>query len=153
MNIISEEAYALGKMIYGQSWREILPRGCYPSDFEMIFDNRGSVLFGEADSKIVRWEDLDGAQLGSFQSAVRHGNHCAVICKHDVTPADHRKIDSRHDIVSFQAMVWDLGAFRVSRLIEGNEHWQNFVKAWYRNPHGLRGEIIERSTILDRRWI
>ena len=159
MSIISEEAYAASKMSYGGSWQEgdrVLPRSIKPSDVDMVFDNNGCVLYGELDRDFNSWvEMLQQAKSGfatvkAYQSMVRKGDvHCAVLCLHAVKPEDKRVIDTRTDVIAFQAMVFHWQSFRVSRVISGNEHWQNFVFAWLRNPYGLRGEIIERSNIFQ----
>ena len=151
MSINSEQAYLRSKASYGGAWKGKLPRNCGPSDCDFWFDNHGRILFCELEIAINSWEQMEGAQLSVYQSAIRHGEHCAVLCHHNIS--ENRIIDNLADVVSFQAMVWHWQSFRVSRIIEGNNHWQNFVIAWYRNPDGLRGNIIEHSNIINRSWL
>jgi hypothetical protein len=151
VSINNEAAYKRSKLSYGGSWRGLLPRGCFPSDIDFLFDNNGRMLFCEMDSDVDAWDNLSGAQLSVYQSAVRHGEHCAALCKHNVV--DDRILDNLNDVASFQVMVWHWGSFRVSRIIDGSEQWKRFVCAWYTNPDGLRGNVIEHSAIVKRSFI
>ena len=147
--IYSEQAYALGKMLDNSSWQQgqKLRDGITPSDFDLVFDNMGAMLFCELSSNCDQWRLLEKGQRWAYQSAIKNNRpHCAVICRHNVKLADLRQIDTRRDIVAFQVMAYDLAAFRISCVIEGNEHWQAFVLAWFQNADGLRGHVIERST-------
>lgn len=144
--IHAPEAYALGKMLDHSGWA--LPRGITPCDFDVVFDNNGRIIFCELSSSIAAWEDVSVGQRWAYQSAIRKGNHCAALCKHDVKPGDCKQINTRFDICLFQVMIYELQSFRVSRVIDGNNHWQAFVFGWFANPDGLRAEVISRSTVL-----
>ena len=148
-DIFAAEAYALGKMLDNSSWLKgdrVLRDNITPCDFDWVLDNNGAVLYAALESSIDQWRSMSIGQMRAYQAAIKKGVHCAVICRHNVKPDERRKIDTRTDIVSFQVMVFELASFRISRVVDGNEHWQNFVFAWFRNPDGLRGEVIERST-------
>lgn len=149
-DIFCEEAYALGKMLDHSSWaigEKVLPRGITPSDFDLVFDNNGCVLFCELSSGASEWGEVSTGQCLTYKAAIRKGVHCAVLCTHDVKVEYGRKIDTREDIISFQVMTFGWGSFWVSRVVEGSA-WPNFVFAWYRNPDGLRGHVLERSVML-----
>ena len=148
--IFAEEAYALGKMLDHSGWQN-LPRKITPSDFDMIFDNDGAILFCELSSSSSEWKKLSAGQRWAYQSAIRYRVRwfpcLAVLCRHNLNPETGRKIDTMNDVIAFQVMLHDFD-FRVSRLIKGNEHWQKFVTAWFSNSSGLFGEILQRSSPL-----
>lgn len=142
--IFSERAYALGKMLDHSSWQKgakVLPRNITPSDVDVpnitMFDNRGLIIFCEFSRAFTDWNDIKFGQRLVYEGLIRHSSHCAVVGKHNVDPADERAIDSRLDIVSFQAMVWDFQIIR-SKIIAGNQLWQDFIFHWFESSWGAR---------------
>jgi hypothetical protein len=156
-SIFSPEAYARGKMLDHSSWQhprlgdKPLPRGITASDIDMAvgagisavdisFDNRGKMIIGEISSIAREWRELKPGQRWTYESLVSGSAHCAVLCHHSVPLEEGRKIDTRYDIDSFQIMISDHG-FLTLPVMSGNNKWQRFVFAWYRDP------------VLARRWI
>ena len=74
--------------------------------------------------------------------------HCAVLCKHSVPLSERRAIDTRHDIESFQIMIYDPhipDLLATTEHFVGNDRWQNFVQRWYRSPSSIRTYCIESA--------
>jgi hypothetical protein len=44
-----------------------------------------------------------------YESLIKGGPHCAVICRHNVRPEMACTIDTLRDVDTFQVMVWDFG--------------------------------------------
>lgn len=141
-------AYAQAKMLNHSGWPAFLDRNQSPMDFDFVFNDRYAFknLYCELDRNNDRWCLIDPNKSQPYKDAIRKGEHCAIVCCHNV-PLE-REIDTFRDITSFQVMVFDLCAFRVSRVIEGVEPWQAFVRQWFKNPDGLRGVVIEKSVPL-----
>lgn len=152
--IRAKEAYALGKMLEHSSWargEKRLPRNITPSDFDMVFDNYGSILYCELTTSLEEWTQTDIGQRGAYMAAVWKGErHCAALCRHTVKLEDGRDIDTRNDICSFQPLIFQWGDFRVGQVVRGNKAWQDFVFEWYRNPHALRGAVFENSELFQK---
>lgn len=126
--IHSEEAYALGKMLDHSAWSD-LPRKITPSDLDMAFDNDGKIIFGELSSSECEWQRLSRGQRLLYENAIKNSPHCAVLCKHAVSLADGRPIDTRGDITSFQVMLYDYGLV-ICPVFDGNDRWQKFILRW-----------------------
>ena len=144
--IRSEEAYALGKMLDHSAWAGVLPRNVTPSDVDMCFDNAGRVIFGELSSEHCEWRKISVGQRRLYQGLIDGSDkHCAVVCRHCVSPSDHKKIDTRNDIVAFQIMVYDDAAFALFETdVYGSDEWQRFVLRWFDDPHQLRQRLLNR---------
>jgi hypothetical protein len=154
-DVHSLSRYLLGKMLDHSDWQkdDPLPDLITPSDVDFVLDNNGSILFCELSSSAVEWRQVDRGQRWLYQSFLLDSlwhPKCSILCKHGVKPEDKRLIRTRIDVTSFQVMVFDYGDFRVSRVVDGNLNWQKFVKSWFQNPDGLRGNVIERSTVIAR---
>ena len=139
-NIHSPEAYAQSKMLDHSGWYGKLPRGSRPSDIDfvavkMVFDNNGSMLWGELSRSASEWGQLDYGQKWLYESAIKFSPHCAVLCFHNA-PLD-RKIDTYRDVISFQPMVWDYD-FVAGRVYDGVENWHKFVNGWFKNSLRVR---------------
>ena len=152
--IYSREAYALGKMLDHSSWyREEpkLPRRIRPSDIDypiipLVFDNNGWLLMCELSRHCSKWNELSTGQRWLYESVIAHTQKFAVLCTHNVTPQEGRLINSRHDVQSFQIMLWDWG-YVFSPVILGNARWQHFVLDFYRSdrPAFIRKYVIGGS--------
>lgn len=153
-SIIREEAYCLGKVLESSGWNGLLRDKITPSDIDLIFDNRGSILFADFSIQCDRWEEVKAKLRGqymAYEAAVAHGPHCAAICKHSVKPDLLRKIDTLRDVERFQVMVWDYGPV-LSPVYDG-AYWQHFVTFWVNIPHGpqhLRRHILGLSVGLTK---
>lgn len=171
-DVYSQSHYDLAKNLDHSCWQKgaqacwdstanRLPRLVTPSDVDSVFgrmlhtpqsvpfgfDDRGSVILGELSSSKQDWRLVDTGQF-RFYGALLNGPHCAVLCRHNITPEHGKRICTRHDIVSFQAMVWDHGpVFDVTR--ESNAQWQQFVFSWYENAQRVRRRIIGYSVGLN----
>jgi hypothetical protein len=167
-DVFSEEAYAQGKMLDHSSWLEgdrILPRDITASDIDtvllgkqlsflpVVFDNNGKAILCELSRGNKEWAWLNRGQIWLYESLIRDRPHCAVLCKHNApcSGPERRKINTRTDITSFQIMVHDHGGFVVTKVIEGNEAWQDFVFAWYLDAIRVRRRIIGFSVGLIER--
>lgn len=171
--IYAEQAYALGKMLDHSCWQESekscwqknaprLPRLITPSDLDTVFcrllhdpfavplilDNAGRMIFAELSSWSQDWRLLSDGQFKLYRGLL-DGPHCAVLCCHNVAPEDHKKICTRHDIISFQPMVWDHGAV-IGRSLPTNALWQQFVFNWFEDPVRVRRRIIGSEAGLVR---
>lgn len=154
--IISEEAYAAGKMLDNSGWKGLLRNGITPSDIDqptvpLCFDNKGAIIFAELSSDCADWKDESRGQRWLFESLIRHARHCAVLCKHSVTPEMHRHIDTLRGVDSFQVTVWDFGQdgddFVFSPVYDG-AYWQRFVTKWVNESNGplqIRRHILGLS--------
>lgn len=145
--IYSAEAYAQGKMLDHSSWQDhpTLPRGITPSDIDVVFDNAGNVLFVELSSSTAKWADLAFGQRRVYEAVIWETKHCAIVCRHNVSLQDGRRIDSRQDIIACQPMLFDDGAIWVCPVIEGNSKWQGLVRQWYEHPLYVRQVLAVRA--------
>ena len=140
--ILWEHAYAQGKMLDHSSWD--LPRNITPSDVDMFFDNRGSIVYCEVSSQCVSWQQLEQGQRWGYESIIKGTSDLAVLCKHSV--AVDKQIDTRYDINAFQVQVFnnETGGFEVAKVVTGNRYWQKFISNFYANPRRLRAAILRR---------
>jgi len=175
-SIRHREAYAQGKMLDHSCWQygwqscyecgcRKLPRCITASDIDVVFglrisdpqsinaafDNAGKVILAEFSSRFTKWTDLRRGQLGAYEALIQNKEHCAVLCKHNVAPSSQRDICSRHDIVSFQPMIWDHGLI-VGSLIEGSGKFEEFVFNWFDDAVRERRSIIGIQAGLRRGW-
>jgi hypothetical protein len=151
--------YLQSKLLDNSAWLDIVGRKITPSDIDLVVDNGGKVLFCELSRTCSEWQELERGQRWLYQSVLLDSikcPRCSILLRHNVdcdnnaaTINELRKINTITDIVSFQAMIFVWGEFRVSRVVDGNEHWQAFVKAWFRNSDGLRGSVFEKSTVIQ----
>jgi hypothetical protein len=165
--IFAEEAYALGKMLDHSCWSKQgeqscwqkdsmpLPRLITPSDLDSVFsrlvephavptvfDDNGCMIFAELSTNADDWRFLSTGQYRLYRGLLE-GPHCAVLCRHGIRPEQKKKICTRHDIISFQPMVWDHGA-----VIGATSHgrvWEDFVFKWFEDPLRVRRRIIGYS--------
>lgn len=145
-----EKAYALGKMLDHSSWQkgsEVLPRGITPGDIDASFDNKGKILFCEFSSSQTQWCDLDIGQLRLYKACVMDSPHCAVLCKHNVTLADNRPIDTRFDVQSFQVMLWDYEFIFTRIWPNDNQDWQRCVMSWFEDPLATRRRFMRKALV------
>lgn len=144
--VFAEEAYALGKMLDHSSWQqgEKIVRLITPSDIDAVWDNIGMVIFAEFSSHASEWAQIKKGQRWMYESALKNGAHCAVLCRHNVHPEDGKKINSKLDVVSFQPMFWDHSPV-IGDLQIGNDRWQAFVRLWFKDPIRLRRWFLGRS--------
>jgi hypothetical protein len=148
-SVILEEAFALGKMNDRSGWNGLLRDKITPSDVDLCFDNDGAIIFIDFSNTFMRWDDLDKMLHGQrwfYESAIKHGPHCAVLCKHSVAPEMGRKIDTLRDVEYFQVMVWDSKPV-MSPVYDGTR-WQAFVMLWVNNLDGplkIRRHILGTS--------
>ena len=149
-SIILEQAYALGKMFDNSGWNGLLRNKGTPSDIDLCFDNNGSIIFADLSKTCDSWQQLGNALKGQrwlYESLIKCGPHCAVLCKHSVAPEMGRQIDTLRDVDSFQVMVWDFGPV-LSPVYDGTR-WQAFVIMWMNQPDGptkIRRHILGAST-------
>jgi hypothetical protein len=157
--IMLEEAYAASKMLDNSGWNGLLRNKITPSDIDhpavdMCFDNCGSILFADFSINCDGWKQLAGRLRGQcwlYESIIKHGPHCAVLCKHSVTPEMARHIDTLRDVERFQVMVWDFEPV-LSAVYDG-AWWQAFVIKWVNERHGplaIRRHILGVNTGLVR---
>ena len=104
-SIISQEAYARGKMLDHSAWRNTLPRNITPSDIDMVIDNNGIILMIELSSKTDRWHLLSRGQRLLYENIVwaGQGNIKAALALIHPEPPD-KQIDTVNDIISFSVM-------------------------------------------------
>lgn len=136
-SIIREEAYCLGKVLESSEWNGLLRDHITPSDIDLIFDNRGAILYADFSINCDQWEQIRQTLRGqylAYEAAIKHGPHCAVICKHSVKPDLLRKIRTLSDVERFQVMVWDFGPI-FSPVYDGT-YWQHFVLHWVNRTDG-----------------
>ena len=143
--IISEEAYALSKMLDHTAWQRgdrILPRGITGSDIDFVLDNAGYEIIGELSRTSAEWKGTSLGQRRVYEGLIRWGApHVAVLCRHNVDPDERRAISPKLDVVSFQPMLCDHGIV-VGRVYQGNALWQAFVDSWFRDPVRLRRRLL-----------
>jgi hypothetical protein len=154
-SIFAEEAYALNKMLQHDSWQKgerRLPRLITGSDIDVpgvtaTFDNMGLIIFCELHRGRTTWSSLRQGQRVLYESLIRNTAHCSVLCCHDIGPEHGRKIDTRHDIQTFEIMVHDFEIVK-AKIVEGNQHWQDFVFKWLEsapNARFIRRKILANS--------
>jgi hypothetical protein len=143
--ILSEEAYALGKMLDHTAWQRgdrVLPRGITGSDIDFVLDNNGHEIIGELTRTWSEWKEVTSAQRRVYEGLVRWGApHVAVLCRHEVNPDERRAISPKLDVASFQPMLCD-HRLVVGRVFRGNALWQAFVESWFRDPVRLRHRLL-----------
>jgi hypothetical protein len=128
--ILNEQAYARGKMLDHSGMVGQLARGSMPSDIDFILDNNGSMIFAELSRWMTEWTQTSKGQRWLYESLIKTGIHCAVLCKHSVELETRRKIYTWTDIESFQIMIWHHGMV-ITEVIQGQEKWQSFIKYWF----------------------
>jgi hypothetical protein len=161
--IHNEAAYALGKMLDHSAWQRgtrVLPRGITGSDLDVVFgrqaqdefrevsavfDNNGRALLAEFSSSTTLWRFLSVGQKWVYETMLRGSPHVAVLCRHKVKAEDCRPICTRLDVISFQPMLCDFGAFVIGDLHHGNDRWQEFVLAWFADPTKVRRQLLGLS--------
>lgn len=143
--ILSEEAYALGKMLDHSAWQRgdrILPRGITGSDIDFVLDNAGYEILGEMSRTANEWKEISSGQRRTYEDNIKWGApHVAVLCRHNVNLDERRTISPKLDVVSFQPMLCDYGLV-VGRVYEGNGLWQAFVESWFKDPIRLRRRLL-----------
>ncbi len=143
-SIHSKNAYAQGKMLDHSAWLkdEPLPRGITPSDIDMVIDDNGAMLFNELSSRHHRWHELSTGQRRLYEGLIFQTQHCAVLCKHSVPPAEEREINTRTDIDNFQVMLWQPSGLFFTEVFHGNSRWQQFVASWFVNADKVRSHCF-----------
>lgn len=145
--ILIEAAYAAGKMLDCSGWNGLLRSNITPSDVDLCFDNNGAVLFADFSIACDSWTQIKSTLRGQrwlYESLIKSGPHCAVICKHSVQA--ERLIDTLKDVERFQVMVWDFEP--VLSPVYSGRVWQSFVCQWVNSPHGplqLRRRVLGAS--------
>ena len=148
-SVILEEAFALGKMHDSSGWNGLLRDHITPSDVDLCFDNNGSIIFIDFSNNCDDWDELDKKLHGQrwfYESVIKHGPHCAALCKHSISPEMGRKIDTLRDVERFQIMLWDSKPV-LSPVYDG-ARWQAFVMLWVNKPDGplrIRRHILGTS--------
>ncbi len=155
-SIFYPKAYDAAKRLDHSSWQkgdDRLPRRVTASDIDVTFtpisgaftfDNQGKIIYCELTRYFANWNNVSRGQRWLYESCIRDGAHCAVICKHSVSPEEDRPIDTRHDIEAFQIMIYDCG-FVSCQPYQGNENWQRFVRQWFSDPIWLRRYLLGRT--------
>jgi hypothetical protein len=114
-----------------------------PLAVPLVLDNDRRMIFAELSSHAQDWRLLQTGQYKLYRGLLE-GPHCAVLCRHNVTPEQGKRICTRHDIVSFQPLVWDHGPV-IANMQHGNAAWQDFVFAWFEDSLRVRRLIIGTS--------
>ena len=132
-SILSETAYAQGKMLDHSEWQPLLPRGITPSDIDAVVATGQRRLFED----IIR-----GSQ----------GQHWAASVKHDVPSV--RAIRTVSDIESFQVMFMDLdNRIARTRVVPAGENgviWSRFIKEFYNDrTEALRWCFVQQLPVGD----
>lgn len=160
--MLDHSCWQHGEQSCWQKSAPCLPRLITPSDLDTVFcrllnepmavpaviDNDGKMIFAELSSWDADWRLLSTGQFKLYRGLLE-GPHCAVLCCHNVRPEDEKKICTRHDIVSFQPMVWDHGPV-IGISLRSNASWQRFVFNWFEDPIRLRRRIIGLQSGLVR---
>jgi hypothetical protein len=153
-SVILQEAFALSKMHDSSGWNGILRNKIIPSDVDLFFDNDGKIIFADFSNNCDNWDQLDRKLKGQrwgYESMIRWGPHCAVLCKHSVAPEMGRKIDTLRDVERFQVMVWDFEPV-LSPVYDGTR-WQGFVRLWVNYDDGplkIRRRVLGESVGMIR---
>jgi hypothetical protein len=130
-SIMSEQAYAQGKMLNHSAWYGHLPRGITPSDVDATVANGEFVLLWELSSSSVEWFQIATGQRRLYEDMVQcsGGKHWACLLKHSVDSS--RAIDTVEDIDSFHVMFRrDDGRTDYLPLQPGGR-WFDFVRLFY----------------------
>lgn len=125
--ILVESAYAQSKMVDSSKWD--LPRGITPSDVDLVFDNRGALLFGEFSRWKRSWEELEPGQRWLYESLAYRPGAISALLKHSV-PVD-TAICSRNDVEEFTLRYYDKDRTLFTRGPFPGELWPQFVHNWY----------------------
>ena len=138
--VLSEDAYAQGKMLDHSEWFGRLPRGSTPSDIDMVYDNASKVLYCELNRNFEHWMQVNRAQRWMYENILIGSENCSVLLRHDV--GIDRKIKTASDIISFHPIVWSNNFIIASRIFYGSSHWQRFVYYWSKTPNATRAYIL-----------
>lgn len=152
-----EQAYAQGKMLNNSAWRKVLPRNITPSDFDMVFDNAGDIIFGELSSSTFDWCELETGQRLAYWDAIRGSRNLAVLCKHSIS--SRYQINTYTDIEAFSVM-YDCQGKMSLKTYKTAKCWQNFITSWFtRSPEWVREQLpgytpededVDWNTVLER---
>lgn len=143
--VLSEKAYAQGKMLNHSGWNNVLPRGITPSDVDMFFDNAGSILYCEISKHHRDWCELDekayGQSLG-YKNIIEGTKNLAVLCRHDVDR--DRQINTLTDISSFHVRAFDFAKNKIieTSVVFDNKWWQAFVLSWFKDSSATYNRAI-----------
>ena len=141
--------------VESSGWNGLLRNRITPSDVDhpavgLCFDNNGSIIFCDFSLTCDNWDALGLRLKGQrwlYESLIHYTSHCAIVCKHSITPDQKKYIDSLRDVERFQVMVWDFGVV-CTPVIHGQEEWQNFVTKWVNEANGpqrIRRTILGHS--------
>ena len=132
--IYHEQAYAQGKMIESANWGR-MTRGITPSDVDLVWDNRGYILFCEFTRREFPHSSMKKGQFLLYQALVKNcpDKHVFALCKHNA-PLD-RKICSKRDVKQFELMTYKNG-HEEWKTFEG-DMWPVAVELWLTEPHGV----------------
>lgn len=142
--ILSQEAYAQGKMLDHSSWR--LARGITPSDIDWTVDSNGFVLFAEFQRGVASFSGMSIGQRRMYSSLLNRQGCAVAICGHNV-PAS-RAIDTMNDVSSLEfhyepARV----AYReVEDAAVAQAMWQGLVQQWSVNAGVIVREMSLHGT-------
>jgi hypothetical protein len=124
--ILSEQAYAQGKMLDHGNWK--LARGITPSDVDFVVESGGCFLFAEFSRGCGSFDCLSKGQRMMYARLASRRSDIVVVCQHSV-PSD-RAIDTLADVEA-ATVYFDGGECSV--LID-NSHWQVIVEHWAESP-------------------
>lgn len=132
--IRNEDAYRRAKMLDHSGWQrgDKLVRLITPSDIDMCFDSKGCALLCEISSSVDRWRDLRRGQRLLYESLVRGGPHCAILCRLDESAMAEPHIDTTRDVRCFELMLFDQEFLFVGP--KSGKVLRKFVSNWLIDP-------------------
>ena len=128
--IMHAQAYAQGKMLDSSNWAGVLPRQITPSDIDLIFANRGWMLFCELSSKHSSWQDVPAGQRYLYLELAKKPGQVCALCKH-CTP-QNESIDTMNGVTSFELLFLTKDGLCTLNL--PGEYWCQNVMQWFDDP-------------------
>lgn len=127
--ILSEQAYAQGKMLDSSGWQGVLARGITPSDIDWVVESSGCYLFAEFSRDTFEICGLSrGQEIAYTRLSQIAGGHAVAVCKHSVPTT--RAIDTKADVEDC-TVYFASGSKSVALC---NLQWQELVIRWAASP-------------------
>jgi hypothetical protein len=133
--ILSEQAYAQGKMLDHGNWK--LARGITPSDVDFVVESGGCFLFAEFSRGCGSFDCLSKGQRMMYARLASRRSDIVVVCQHSV-PSD-RAIDTLADVEA-ATVYFDGGE---GSVLVDNSQWQLIVEHWAESPARVLGALRE----------
>jgi len=141
--ILSEAAYAQGKMLDHSGWK--LARKITPMDIDMVVESNGCFLCVELKKGGAHYKTLSIGQRRAFKALLAQSdNNLLVLAGHEV--GSDRAIDTLHDISSIYVRHGRWGEYSNQDRTQVFPRWTWLVEGWASNPHRILALLEQYGT-------